>query len=57
METFPGVYFLKTLEQFLWKHLGTGAHTKTDEFSEKFQKGGGGPFSIQKFMLQILDFK
>ena len=25
---------------------------KTDEFSEKFQRGGGS-FSIQKFMLQI----
>ena len=37
--------------------LGTDAHTKTDEFSEKFQRGGGGSFSIQKFMLQILDFK
>ena len=24
-----------------------------DEFSEKFQKGGGGSFSIQKFILQI----
>ena len=24
-----------------------------DEFSEKFQKGGGGAFLIQKFMLQI----
>ena len=28
--------------------------TKTDEFLEKFQKGGrGGSFPIQKFMLQI----
>ena len=26
--------------------------SKTDEFSEKFQRGGGS-FSIQKFMLQI----
>ena len=26
---------------------------KTDEFSEKFQRGGGGSFSIQKFKLQI----
>ena len=32
--------------------LGTGHATKSDEFSEKFQ--GGGPFSIQKFILQIL---
>ena len=38
-------------------HLGTDGNTKTDEFSEKFQRGGGGSFSIQKFMLQILDFK
>ena len=30
--------------------LGTGDSTKTDEFSEK-------SFSIQKFMLQILDLK
>ena len=29
-------------------------YTKSDEFSEKFQRGEGG-FSIQKFMLQILD--
>ena len=36
--------------------LGTGGVSKTDEFSEKFQRGGGGgSFSIQKFMLQILD--
>ena len=28
-------------------------YTKSDKFSEKFQRGGGG-FSIQKFMLQIL---
>ena len=33
--------------------LGTGGGTKLDEFSEKFQ-GGGGSFLIQKFMLQIL---
>ena len=38
--------------------LGTGRATKTDEFSENFQRGrrkGGGSFSIQKFILQILD--
>ena len=39
--------------------LRTGQATKTDEFSENFQfgiqGGGGGSFSIQKFMLQILD--
>ena len=28
---------------------------KTDEFSEKFQRGGRGSFSIQKFTLQILN--
>ena len=32
----------------------TGQGTKTDEFSEKFQEGGG-TFSIQKVMLQLLD--
>ena len=37
-----------------WRHFGTDDGTKTDEFSEKFQKGGGESFSIQKFMLQIL---
>ena len=34
--------------------LGKGGATKSDEFSEKFQRGGGS-FSIQKFILQILD--
>ena len=34
--------------------LGKDGVSKTDEFSEKFQKGGGS-FSIQKFMLQNLD--
>ena len=34
--------------------LGTGQGTKTDEFSENFQKGGGS-FSIKKIMLQMLD--
>ena len=28
--------------------------TKSDEFLEKCQRGGGGAFSIQKFILQIL---
>ena len=41
--------------------LGTGDETddtKTDELSEKFQReGGGGSFSIQKFMLQIFGQK
>ena len=32
--------------------LGTGRATKTDEFSENFQRRS---FSIQKFVLQILD--
>ena len=36
--------------------LGKDGVSKTDEFSEKFQKGGGS-FPIQKFMLQILDLK
>ena len=35
--------------------LGTDDATKTDEFSENFQRGGGGGISIKKFMLQILD--
>ena len=34
--------------------LGTGHATKTDEFSEKVQRGGG-IFSIQKIILQVLD--
>ena len=34
--------------------LGKGPATKSDEFLEKFQKGGGS-FSIQKFILQNLD--
>ena len=33
-------------------NLGKPTPSKTDEFSEKFQRGGGS-FSIQKFMLQI----
>ena len=43
--------------------LGTGDETddtKTDEFSEKFQREGGGggeAFSIQNFMLQIFGQK
>ena len=37
------------------RFLGTDGGTKSDEFSEKFQRRGGGSFSIQKFMLQILD--
>ena len=34
--------------------LGTSHGTKTDEFLEKCQRGGGS-FSIQKFKLQILE--
>ena len=36
--------------------LGKDGGTKSDEFSEKFQRGGKGvgSFPIQKFMLQIL---
>ena len=35
---------------------GTDGPTKTDEFSEKFQKGGRGvSFPIQKFILQNFD--
>ena len=35
-------------------NLGTGGGTKTSEFSEKFQRGGGS-FSIPKIILHILD--
>ena len=35
-------------------HLGTVGATKTDEFSEKFQKGGGVIFN-PKFILKNLD--
>ena len=40
-----------------WHFLGTRGAPKMVEFSEKFQRGcgGGGPFSIKKFILQILD--
>ena len=40
-----------------WHFLGTRGANKMVEFSEKFQRGcgGGGPFSIKKFILQILD--
>ena len=38
------------------KYLGKPPPPKTDEFSEKFRRGGGGSFPIQKFMLQNLDF-
>ena len=36
--------------------IGAGRAAKTDEFSEKFQRGAGrgGSFSIQKYLLQIL---
>ena len=47
----PRSLLLKTLH---WGevHLGKGGASKTDEFLEKFQTGGGS-FPIQKFMLQI----
>ena len=38
------------VEEFHIEVKGMPTSSKTDEFSEK---GGGGPFSIQKFMLQI----
>ena len=37
---------------FIRSYSGKDGVSKTDEFSEKFQKGGGS-FPIQKFMLQI----
>ena len=43
------------IKEFVLFYLGTNGNTKTDVFSEKFQKGGGS-FPIQKFILQILDF-
>ena len=40
---------------FLWLPLGTILYTKFDEFLENFRRGeGGGSFSIQKILLQIL---
>ena len=41
------------LPQKVYLELGKGPATKSDEFSEKRQRGGGS-FSIQKFILQIL---
>ena len=32
--------------------LGKDPATKLDEFLEKFQRGGGGSFSIQEFILR-----
>ena len=37
------------------QRLGKDPATKSDEFLEKCQIRGGGSFSIQKFILQILD--
>lgn len=50
-EKFPyfPLLFLSKGERF----LGTKRNTKTDEISEKFRRGDGGSFSIQKFILQI----
>ena len=46
---------LRSSQKGVWSPgLGTPSPSKTDEFSEKFQKGGGS-FSIQKFILQNLD--
>ena len=40
------------------RSLGKDGISKSDEFLEKFQKGGeGGSFPIQKFILQILDLQ
>ena len=36
------------------QYIGKDGATNSDEFSEKFQRGWGGSFSIQKFILQIL---
>ena len=33
------------------RHFGTGDGTKTDEFSEKFQRGGGGVFFNPKIFV------
>ena len=41
---------------WIFKNWGTVDASETDEFSEKFQRGGES-FSIQKFMLQILDLQ
>ena len=35
--------------------LGTGDATKTDDFSEQFQRGGGGSFHSK--ILQIMDIQ
>ena len=40
-----------TLSAVLW--LGTPGPTKTDEFSENFQRGEGVSFPIQKISLQF----
>ena len=45
---------LMNMAEYTGGLLGTGPATKLDEFSEKFQ-GGGAPFSILKFILQILE--
>ena len=49
----PSELFRKFIRFGCVRHpLGTPSPSKTDEFSEKFQRGGGS-FSIQKFILQI----
>merc|ERR1712016_311641 len=37
--------------------LGTPSPSKTDEFSEKFQKGGGGHFQSKNLYCKIWTFK
>ena len=39
---------------FFVTQLGKGTATKSDEFSEKCQRGGGGHFHSKKFILKIL---
>ena len=48
----PNFYDFSWTDNNAPHHLVTGDATKMDEFSEKFQRCS---FSIQKFMLQILD--
>ena len=43
----------KVLSDFMISLTGQG--TKPDDFLENFQREGGGAFSIQKFLLQILE--
>ena len=47
-------YVITIRASYYINDLGTGQGTKTNEFPENFQKGGGS-FSIKKIMLQMLD--